>query len=172
MENSNSIYRQHDSFIGKLALKTHAAASQIFILVMTAVIFLEVVRRYFFHAGLTWSQEICGLSFFLLVFLCQANTWQADRHIRMDIFYMNFHAVFRRVSDLLTILGGCLLYGAIAWQGIAELRYQFEVDESTIELMWPLWPFSLVMVFSSLLALALLLRFFALFLTGSIKEGD
>lgn len=171
MEHSNSIYRQHDSFIGKLALKTHAAASQLLILVMTGVIFLEVVRRYFFHAGLTWSQEVCGLSFFLLVFLCQAHTWQADRHIRMDIFYMNFHTFFRRVSDLLTIACGCLLYGSITWQGFAELRYQLEVDESTIELMWPLWPFSLVMVFGSLVTLALLLRFFALFITGTIREG-
>lgn len=150
-----SSYAQDNSFAGNLAQKTHNFASQVLLMTMTLVISLEVIKRYIFNAGLTWSQEICGLSFFLLVFLCQANCWQRDRHIRMDIFYNNFSKNMKRVSDILTICCGTILYSALAWQGISELTYQLAVGESTVELQWALWPFSVAMIFSCLLIVAL-----------------
>ena len=158
-EQGQSVYLQLDSWIGRLANFSHRVASQFCLLFMTGIIALEVVRRYVFNAGLTWSQEVCGLAFFLMVFLCQADTWQRDRHIRMDIFYNNFNRFFKGVSDVLTIICGLILYSVLAWQGISELQYQFQIGEGTVELMWPLWPFSLVMVYSCVLVLLLLLRF-------------
>ena len=77
----------------------------------------------------------------------------------MDIFYDRFSGMFKRVSDMLTIFCGCILYCAIIWQGITDFEYQFMVSEGTEELMWPLWPFSLLMVISSAIAVLLLLRF-------------
>lgn len=138
MIETESSYAQSDSLFGHLASKTHNFVSQVCLMTMTLVISLEVIKRYLFNAGLTWSQEVCGLSFFLLVFLCQANCWQMDRHIRMDIFYNNFGPRMKSVSNLLTICCGTILYGALAWQGIRELTYQFSVGEATVELQWPL----------------------------------
>lgn len=160
-----SSYDQKDSFFGLLASKTHNFAAQVFLSSMTLVITLEVIKRYIFNAGLTWSQEVCGLSFFLLVFLCQANCWQMDRHIRMDIFYNNFGPRMKRLSDCLTICCGTILYGALAWQGMSELSYQFAVAEATVELQWPMWPFSVAMVFGCVLVLALQFRFFVRFIS-------
>lgn len=159
MEHEHSIYQQHDSVIGKLAQRIQAFSAPFLITVMTCVIFLEVLFRYVMSAGFAWSQEVCGLSFLLLVFLCQANTWQEDRHIRMDIFYSNFRPALRAVSNMLSVVCGVILYSSIAWQGIADLQYQFEVHEATSELLWPLWPFSLTIVLSSIVTLLLLLRF-------------
>ena len=159
MEHAVSTYRQLDSFIGRLAQQIHNIASQVFLALMTCIISLEVIFRYFLGSGFTWTQEVCGLCFLLLVFICQANTWQENRHIRMDIFYDRFSGMFKRVSDMLTIFCGCILYGAIIWQGITDFEYQFMVREGTEELMWPLWPFSLLMVISSAIAVLLLLRF-------------
>jgi len=158
-----SSYCQTDSFIGRLAAHIHNIAAQFLIVIMTTVISLEVIFRYFLGSGFTFSQEICSLSFLLLVFLSQANTWQQDRHIRMDIFYNEFNLFFKSISNLLTIACGLILYGALAWQGVADLEYQFEVNEATPELVWPLWPFSLVIVLSSIVICLLLFRFSFMF---------
>ena len=158
-QHSSSVFLQTDSIPGKLADIIHNASAQILIALMTIVITLEVFFRYFVGAGFTWSQEICSLSFLLLVFLCQANTWQRDRHIRMDIFYNLFNPFFKKISNILTVISGLVLYLSLAWQGLADLQYQWEVNEATAELVWPLWPFSLVIVASSLIVVLLLLRF-------------
>lgn len=161
----SSCYQQHDAFIGQLARHVHNFASEVFLLLMTGVITLEVILRYLFNSGLAWSQELCGLAFFVLVFLCQPNTWQEDRHIRMDIFYNNFGKGWKAFSNLLTILCGLIFYGVMCWEGIIELQYQFQVGEGTVELEWPLWPFSLVMAFSCAILVFLLVRFAVISIT-------
>lgn len=159
METTNSAYLQTDSTIGQFAYSLHAATSSICLTIMTTAITLEVIARYMFHSGFSWTQELCGLAFFLMVFLCQGNTWQQDRHIRMDIFYNNFPPFFRKISNVLTIICGTILYSAIAYEAFSGLGYQFEINEGTMELEWPLWPFTLLMLFSCLLTLGLLVRF-------------
>lgn len=160
LECNLSVYCQTDSFLGRIAQEAHNIASQILLVIMTTVISLEVFFRYFLGAGFTWSQEVCSLSFLLLVFLCQAHTWQQDEHIRMDIFYNKFNKFFKKLSDIFTIICGSILYAALAWQGMADLQYQLEVNDATPELMWPLWPFSMAVVLSSVTTVLLLLRFF------------
>lgn len=159
MEKEYSVYLQTESHIGKLAQSLHSIASIICLSIMTIVITIEVIGRYLFHSGFTWSQELCGLAFFLLVFLCQGHTWQQDRHIRMDIFYNNFSNLFRKISNVLTIICGIILYAAISYEAFNGFEYQFSINEGTMELEWPLWPFSLLMLISCLITLALLIRF-------------
>ena len=108
----------------------------------------------------------------LLVFLCQANTWQADRHIRMDIFYNMFPAGIKKITDLLTIICGIILYGFLAWQGISEFKYQVAINESTIELELPMWPFSLAMVFGCIALTVLILRFMLVGWIDKSKQGE
>ena len=67
MEKDHSAYRQTDSFLGRLSQTVHSITAQICLAVMTCTITLEVIGRYFFNSGFTWSQELCGLAFFLLV---------------------------------------------------------------------------------------------------------
>lgn len=172
MKKGNSVYSQRESFIGKMAFKTHSFAAQVFLLLMTGVIALEVFFRHFLGSGFTWSQEVCELSFFLLVFLCQPNCWQEDRHIRMDIFYNKFPPVIKKITNLLTIICGTILYGLLGWQGLSELEYQFSVNESSMELELPMWPFSLAMVFSCVVLFALLLRFLVVSLIFKSKRGE
>lgn len=59
----------------------------------------------------------------------------------------------------MTILCGSIFYTAIAFEGISDLEYQFHINEGTMELEWPLWPFTSLMILSCLLTLALLARF-------------
>ncbi len=158
MKESSTIFNQSSSFIGKLAEKMHHWASVIFLLLMTFVISMEVISRYVFNRGFTWSQEICELSFFLLVFLCQADTVQKGRQIRMTVFYDIFSSFWKNISTLLTIACGLFFYGILTYQLLVGISYQIEVGEGTTELMWPLWPFSLCISIGCLLTVALFIR--------------
>ncbi len=152
-------FLMEDTILGKLSAHLHSVASQIMLAIMTIVITMEVVGRYALGSGLRWSQEVCGLAFFLFVFCTQSNTFQRDRHIRMDIFYDHFSPFFKKVTNILTVICGLIFYSAIVYQGISDLNYQFAIGEGTAELEWPLWPFSAVMVFSSFLVVVLLIQF-------------
>lgn len=154
-----SIFLMEGVFLGKVSAALHSLSSQVMLSIMTVVISTEVIGRYMLGSGLRWSQEVCGLAFFLFVFCTQSNTLQHDKHIRMDIFYDRFGPFFKMISNCLTIICGIIFYSAIVYQGISDLRYQFFVSEGSVELELPLWPFSAMMVFSSLLVVLFLVQF-------------
>lgn len=156
----SSLYSLEDTFLGKLAERFHAVISSFTLLAMTLFISLEVVTRYIFNNGLQWSQEACCICLLLLVAGCQANCWQKDRHIRMDLIYNNAPQWFRRGSDMLTIFCGAVFFGTIAAQALKEIPYQLAINEATDELRFPFWLLNAFIVFSFLLLLVLLTRFF------------
>lgn len=156
--NKVSVYDQGDSLLGKGAAILHRAGSLVTIPLMTIFICTEVVMRYVFNSGLTWSQEACGIMLFTLVLTCQANCWQRDRHIRMDLLYNALPQWFRKISDVLTILCGGVFFGAIGIQAIKDIPYQLAVNESTDEMHIPLWILNGIIILSCALLILLLLR--------------
>lgn len=154
-----SVYSLEDTIPGKAAKGLHRIASLTTIPLMTIFICTEVVMRYVFNSGLTWSQEACGIMLFTLVLCCQANCWQRDRHIRMDLLYNSMPRWFKRISDALTIICGGIFFGAIGLQAIQEIPYQLAINESTDEMHIPLWILNGVIIISCALLLLLLLRY-------------
>lgn len=154
-----SIYDLDDTQMGKFAAKLHNTASCIALPLMTVFICSEVIMRYIFNSALFWSQEACGICMFVLVLCCQANCWQKDRHIRMDLLYNWAPNWFKRVTDVLTIISGIIFFGAICWQAFRDVPYQFAVNEATDEMYIPLWLLSGIVILSCILLLSLLLRY-------------
>jgi len=164
-----SVFSMEDTCLGKAAAVLHNIASLTTIPLMTLFICMEVVMRYIFNSGLAWSQEACGIMLFVLVLCCQANCWQRDRHIRMDLIYVAMPAWFRRISDALTIVCGGIFYGAIAIQAIKEIPYQLAVNEATDEMHLPLWILNGVIILSCGV-LVLLLLSYALRVLANLRE--
>jgi len=154
-----SVYSQENTLLGKAAVVLHNVASLTTIPLMTVFICTEVVMRYILNSGLTWSQEACGLMLFTLVLCCQANCWQRDRHIRMDLLYNAMPGWFRKISDVLTIICGGIFFGAIGIQAFKEIPYQIAINEATDEMHIPLWIMNGVIIISCALLILLLLRY-------------
>lgn len=164
-----SVFAQEDTIPGKAAIALHNYAAIITIPLMTIFICTEVVMRYAMNSGLNWSQEASGIMLFTLVLCCQANCWQQDRHIRMDLIYNASPSWFKRISDTLTIVCGGIFYGTIAIQAIQEIPYQISINESTDEMHIPLWLLNCIIIVSCSLLVLLLLRH-ATRLTTSERE--
>lgn len=154
-----SIFSLEDTLIGKAAVYLHNAASMLTLPLMTVFICSEIIMRYVFNAGLFWSQEACGLCLFVLVLCCQANCWQKDRHIRMDLLYNWAPAWFRKVADVLSIISGTVFFGVIGLQAVKDIPYQLAVNEATDEMHIPLWIMSLVVIVSCSLLIGVLFRY-------------
>ena len=167
-----SVCAQEDSLPGKAAVLLHKCAALVTIPLMTIFICTEVVMRYILNSGLTWSQEACGIMLFTLVLCCQANCWQKDRHIRMDLLYNAMPAWFRKASDALTVLCGGIFYGTIAFQAIKDIPYQIAVRESTDEMHIPLWILNGIIILSCTLLILLLARYLLHMFTGKKEHNS
>ena len=154
-----SVYAMEHTFLGNAATVLHNVASITTIPLMTLFICTEVVMRYIFNSGLTWSQEACGIMLFILVLCCQANCWQRDRHIRMDLLYNAMPDWFRQLSDVLTIVCGGIFYGVIAIQAVQGIPYQIAINEATDEMHIPMWILNGIIILSCGLLVLLLLRY-------------
>ncbi|MDR2743952.1 MAG: TRAP transporter small permease [Desulfovibrio sp.] len=156
---SQSVFSMEDTLFGILAEKLHNAASIITLPLMTLFICSEIILRYVLNSGLTWSQEACGLCLFILVLCCQANCWQKDRHIRMDLLYNNVPPWLRKITDVLTVISGMTFFGAIACQAVKDIPYQLAVNEATDEMHIPYWLLSAIVIISCALLFILLIWF-------------
>lgn len=156
--NKKSVFALEDTFLGRVAVILHKCASIITIPLMTIFICAEVTMRYIFNSGLTWSQEACGIMLFTLVLCCQANCWQRDRHIRMDLLYNALPKWFQKLSDVLTILCGGIFFGAIGAQAVMEIPYQIAINEATDEMHIPLYFLNGIIIVSCALLILLLIR--------------
>lgn len=154
-----SLFSLEDTLIGSLADKMHTAICVFTLPVMTVLICAEVILRFVFNSATSWSQEACGICFFVLVLCCQANCWQKDRHIRMDLFYNYIPNRFKKIVDMLSIISGTVFFGAIGLQAFKDIPYQLAVNESTDEMHIPMWLLSGIVIISTSFLVGVLLRY-------------
>ena len=74
---------------------------------MTVLVIMNVVLRYAFNSGITWSEEAARFLFIWTTFLGAILVY--DRgihgdHMRMDFVVEKFHGVVRKVIEVLTML--------------------------------------------------------------------
>jgi C4-dicarboxylate transporter DctQ subunit len=158
---SSDIFDLQDKPIGRVASAYHTFASVLAISLMTGFITLEVFFRYVLGSGFRWIQEVCGLCLFFLVISCQAHCWQKDRHIKLNMLYDRMPRLMQRCCNVLSVVCGAIFFGALAYQSVMDLPYQFATSEATPELMIPNWYISVGVLIGCLLLLAMYLRWFA-----------
>lgn len=57
----------------------------VFLVVMVAFMFLNVVMRFAFDSGLVWSEEIARLAFIFLVYLGTIGAYRDNRHLGVNM---------------------------------------------------------------------------------------
>lgn len=110
-------------------------------MVITAIVFMEVILRYFFNAPTSWGYEVnnylqCGL-----VMLAGGYTLMHGGHVRVDIMYRFYDARRRAWVDVLTAL--LVLTPAVpmlwfGWELSWEAMVTGQRSVSAAELL--LWP--------------------------------
>lgn len=154
----SSVFDLSDTIIGKVSRNLQKSICVIALPMMTFVISLEIIFRYVLGKGFRWSQEACCILLLLLCIGCQANCFQKDRHIRMDLIYNHAGKLFKNLSNVLTIICGGIFFGSLMFQAMMDIPYQISVNESTEEMYFPIWILNSFIVGSCACLVAALVR--------------
>jgi TRAP-type transport system small permease protein len=95
---------------------------------MVAMVFGNVVLRYGFNAGLTFSEEVSRWAFVWLTFLGALVAVRANAHLGTDMLVGRLGARGRRVCLVLAELGMLACCGLLAWGTVAQIRINLEVQ--------------------------------------------
>jgi TRAP-type mannitol/chloroaromatic compound transport system permease small subunit len=128
-------------------------------LLMTVVMFVIVVMRYLFDAGLIWIQESVTWMHAMVFMLGAAYALRHEEHVRVDIFYRTMAARRRAWVDALGVvlfllpLCGYLLFES--WDFVAVSWAMGEASRESGGLPYPFIPIlkSILLVMPVLLAL-------------------
>ena len=120
-------------FLGRWVIK----AGPIFaygILISMAVLMMEVVLRYVFHAPTIWAHEtttfLTALSFVFGGLYCIAN----NRHIRVVMLYDRLTVKWRRIFDVIISLINFIAAGFLAWAAWQMVQRAAFAPDGTIRI--------------------------------------
>lgn len=135
------------------------------IFVIMIIVFLDVFLRYFLRSPFTWSYDLVSLYLVpILFFLVISETFKRNHHVAVDILYLRFSPIWKRIARLLI----ALLMLPILWEMI-RLSAQDAItgyrnnEVLSGAILWPIWiPLGIVVVGFGLLLVRLLLDAVAL----------
>lgn len=127
-------------------------------IVMTGLIFVSTLMRYLGGRPLRFSDELAGLLFLSLTFLCLPYVLDKGRHIRIEILLNLVPVPMARIMDLvgtMTLVVFCVVFAYEAWDFMA---FSFSINSRTDISGILLWPWMTIMPFSMLLCLLVQFR--------------
>ncbi|MDG2000344.1 MAG: TRAP transporter small permease subunit [Alphaproteobacteria bacterium] len=126
-------------------------------LFMVLVTVLVVVLRYGFSIGFIWMQESVRFMYAGVFLLCAGYTLQKDKHVRVDVLYLNMSERKRAIVDLLgslfLLLPVCWVIFYYSWSYVINSWVQMEgsIEERGLHLVFIMKTF--IWLFSFLVSL-------------------
>ena len=118
--------------------------------VMTLLVFTNVLSRYVLHMSLSFSDEITTNLFILLSMMGTAIATKRRAHLGLTILT---DAVPEKVRKVLITLGfaiGTSFSAALCYYGIQMVLQQLNMGQVTPTIQWPEWIFGTFIPFGSL----------------------
>jgi TRAP-type C4-dicarboxylate transport system permease small subunit len=127
----------------------------------------DVIGTKFFDWPVPGTLEFTESTMVLVVFGALAYAQDRRAHIRVELLYGHAGARFRSFMEAVTHIVAFLFFALVAWQGLSELGYSWELKEATMgTVRFPLYPAR----FFLLLGVALLLVRLALDIAADIAR--
>jgi len=101
-----------------------------FLFAFFALLFIEVILRYFFNSPTVWANELAQMLFGTYAILGGGYILLTGSHVNVDIVYSRFSAKTRASIDIVTSLlfflfcGMLLIYGgSLAWDSLSRFEH-------------------------------------------------
>jgi TRAP-type mannitol/chloroaromatic compound transport system permease small subunit len=132
----------------------------------------DVVGTKFFNYPVPGTLEFTESTMVLIVFGALAYAQERRAHIRVELLYTHTGPRGKSAMEVVTHVVAFVFFALLAWQGIGELRYSWEIREATMgTIRFPLYPARFLLV----LGTALLLLRLALDIVadlGRLRRGE
>lgn len=112
------------SRIGKYYNVFEEYSMVIFLAIMTAVVFVQVILRYVFNNSLSWSEEGARFFFMWIIWISMSIGFRDKSHIRMTVLSDKLSLRGQRYLNLLNnliILVFALFIASLGWMYVARL---------------------------------------------------
>lgn len=103
---------------------------------MTLLVFLDVIMRFVFNTGISWSQEVTLYTMAWFVLFGASYGVKVGAHIGVDSFVKLFPEKIRRLLGLISVsicLAYCMLFMYGAWKYLAKLK-QISLEMEDLEI--------------------------------------
>jgi len=127
---------------------------------MVLITFLVVVLRYGFNIGFIWMQESVRFMYAAVFLLCAGYTLLKDKHVRVDVLYLNLSERNKAIVDLIgsvfLLLPVCFVIFYYSWSYVINSWQQMEgsIEERGLHLVFIMktfiWLFAILVSMQSL----------------------
>ena len=108
--------------------------SCIFLCILTLLLFIEVVSRYFFHHSSALNSEIAGQCFIWFIYLSISYVTGQKNHIVVDIAPMIFPKSWLKVIDVISNIIFLVFSAIMTMLVMSTIEYQFTLTISGISM--------------------------------------
>ena len=113
-----------------------------------------VVGTKFLDWPVPGTLEVTESTMVLIVFGALAYTQERRNHIRVELLYGHAGPRGKSFMEVVTHVVAFAFFALVAWQGIGELRYSWEIREATMgTVRFPLYPARFLLVLGAVLLL-------------------
>ena len=105
--------------------------------VMTCLVIMNVILRYVFNSGLSWSEEASRFLFIWVTFLGAILANDAGlhgEHMRMDFIVEKIHGVPRKIVELIAFLIVLVMLGTLFVGGVNVVKGTWPMLTSALEI--------------------------------------
>lgn len=102
--------------------------------VLTALIIMNVILRYVFNSGISWSEEAGRFLFVWCTFLGAMMATNDKAHMRLDFVVEKFPGVSRKVVEIIALLLVLLLVGVLFWGGVEVVMTTWQIPTSALKI--------------------------------------
>lgn len=131
-----------------------------FTLLMVLITVLVVVLRYGFNIGFIWMQESVRFMYAAVFLLCGGYTLLKDKHVRVDVLYLNLSTKNKAIIDLFgsifLLLPVCFVIFYYSWSYVINSWEQMEgsIEERGLHLVFLMktfiWAFAILVSLQSI----------------------
>ena len=114
----------------------------------------DVVSTEFFGAPVLGTLEFTESTMVLIVFGALAYAQERRAHIRVELLYGHAGARGKSLMEAVTHIVAFIFFALVAWQGLGELLYSWEMKEATMgSVRFPLYPARFFLLLGAVLLL-------------------
>ena len=105
---------------------------------------LDVILRYVFNSPILGVLEITEFMMVVIVFFSLAYTQSEKKHVAVDFFVARLGERKQRIIDLISYMIYFLILVGICWKSVAKGLELLEINEVSMTLSIPVFPFFFV----------------------------
>lgn len=121
------------------ASKWLAVMAGVAILVITVLISVDVLMRYFLDKPQLFVDELASFLQVFVIFGGLAYTFLVGGHVRVDLFTSNMKPVRRARLRAATLVIGILLVAVVTWVTMQSAISAYSYDRASTVMVYPLW---------------------------------